>query len=161
MADDDIKLEIKIHDKEKLLEGIEDIADAPTPECFEEPACHYSLFKEALTEATIFFYSPLPEESARKMVDIFLEKSSAVQLSLALNSLWSGTPKRQSTEYHKALYLETARFIVMNEFGEFVKGPPELEQEEPWQDIFMLAKEAKESAPSRTSYPATISYKQP
>lgn len=153
-----VALEIKIRNKEKLLAGIDNLATA-------RDSTHYDWLKEALAEATLFFYDSISEVTAFKMIDVFLKKADANTLAASINKLWTGTPKRKSTDYHKALGWVLSDYIVEKGYGEFVHGPekPEESVAKEWQEIFTLARDARETAPARTaariSYPGTISDK--
>ncbi len=147
----DVRLEIKIRNKDKLLRGIENLTANfyGQDDLHDRPYRMRALCPEALREATIFFYAGLmPEDQALKMVDIFLEKASEAQMSTSLNSLFTGTPTRKSTAYHKMLFNEIARYVEISGYGELIRhvSEPDL----PIQDVFALARTMEESkAPSK------------
>ncbi len=132
----EVQLEFRLrpNKKDKFLRSIFRLKNSTGK--FNKPE-YYDRYIVALQEAAVFHYPAINENRAVAMVDMMLGMADEELLSGIINKLWTGTVQKESTDYHKALYLVITGFAVDHDLGEFVG-------QDPVTDMFKKARETKE-----------------
>ncbi len=123
-TDENLEFRLRKNKKAKFLRNIKKLEDA-VPSGHPEVAYHgHPTIQEALKECAIFYFASVSPDTAAGMLNTFLDMANEQVLSETINSLFTGTGFRKSTDYHKGLYLAITGFAVDQGLGEFVGMDP-------------------------------------